>query len=97
MIPCYKDKKVLDRASQPDHRAVLESRNLFTKHGTQQRRYYLGSGGDIFPTFVAPYDPEHWMVDVGYDATHRFFHASYSQELSEHYQKLGGKTETTAS
>jgi len=84
-----------DGMSQPDQRAVQELRNLFTEHGTQQRWYYSGSGGDISPTFVAPYDAEHWMVDVGYDATHRFFHASYSQEFSEPYQKLGGKVETT--
>lgn len=108
-IPFLKDKPVskepdaapqwyisaTEGMSSTDQQAVGELRKLFTEHGTPQRWYYSGSGGDISPTFVAPFDTEHWMVDVGYDATHRFFHESYSLAFSEPYQKLGGRVETT--
>lgn len=81
--------------SPKDQNAINGLRKLCNKNRDHQRWYYSGSGNDISPTIIAPYDTEHWMVDVGYDATHNFFFPIKSQQFYGPFQKLGGRVETT--
>lgn len=83
-----------DGMSFHDQQSITEVRRFFTDQGNPQRWYYSGSGRDISPTFIAPYNTEYWMVDVGYNRSHHWFHASFSQDLSEPYGKLGARVGT---
>lgn len=83
-----------DGMSLHDQQSITEVRRFFTDQGNSQHWYYSGSGRDISPTFIAPYDSEQWMVDVGYDSSHNWFQASFSQDLSKPYEKLGAHVKT---
>src|SRR3989344_3249413 len=48
-----------DGMSLHDQQSITELRRFFTDQGTPQHWYYSGSGRDISPTFIAPFNTEH--------------------------------------